>query len=426
VNISFQNSLEYANDCDKNDSLAKFRDQYIFPVNEKNETQIYFCGNSLGLQPKTAKEALNIELEDWGKWGVEGHFHGRKPWFHYHKFLTEHAAEVVGAKPIEVVVMNQLTVNLHLLMVSFYRPSKEKYKIIMEAGAFPSDMYAIESQVKHHGFDYNDAVIELVPREGEFTLRTDDILKAIEDNASELALVFFSGIQYYTGQYFNIPEITKKTHEVGAIAGFDLAHAAGNLNLKLHDWAVDFAAWCSYKYLNSGPGNVSGIYIHEKHCTNPETPRFSGWWGYQENKRFLMEKGYIPENGAAGWQLSNAPVFGMAVHLASLELFHQAGIENLRNKSIVLTNYLEFILEDSKNQNANLSFEIITPKIERGAQLSLLTDSTGKALFDHLVHNNIIADWREPNVIRIAPTPMYNSFLDVYLLGKAILSFSNK
>lgn len=424
MNISFQNSLEFANDCDKNDSLAKFRDQYIFPVNEKNETQIYFCGNSLGLQPKTAKEALNVELEDWGKWGVEGHFHGRKPWFHYHKFLTEHAAEVVGAKPIEVVVMNQLTVNLHLLMVSFYRPSKEKYKIIMEAGAFPSDMYAIESQVKHHGFNYNDAVIELEPREGEHTLRTEDILKAIEDNSSELALVFFSGVQYYTGQYFNIQEITKKTHEVGAFAGFDLAHAAGNLNLKLHDWDVDFAAWCSYKYLNSGPGNVSGIYIHEKHCTNPETPRFSGWWGYQENKRFLMGKGYIPENGAAGWQLSNAPVFGMAVHLASLELFHQAGIDNLRNKSIDLTNYLEFILEDVKNQNANLSFEIITPKYERGAQLSLLTDSTGKALFDHLITHNIIADWREPNVIRIAPTPMYNSFLDIYLLGKAMISFS--
>jgi kynureninase len=395
-------------------------------VNEKNETQVYFCGNSLGLQPQKAKEAINIELEDWGKWGVEGHFHGRKPWFHYHKFLTEHAAEVVGAKPIEVVIMNQLTVNLHLLMVSFYRPSKEKYKIIMEAGAFPSDMYAIESQVKHHGFNYNDAVIELIPREGEHTLRTEDILKAIEDNASELALVFFSGVQYYTGQYFNIPEITKKAHEVGAMAGFDLAHAAGNVNLKLHDWDVDFAAWCSYKYLNSGPGNVSGIYIHEKHCTNPETPRFSGWWGYQENKRFLMEKGYIPENGAAGWQLSNAPVFGMAIHLASLELFHEAGIENLRKKSIVLTNYLEFILEDAKNQNANLSFEIITPKNERGAQLSLLTDSNGKALFDHLIHNNIIADWREPNVIRIAPTPMYNSFLDVYLLGKAMISFSDK
>ena len=425
MNISFQNSLEFATDCDKNDSLAKFRDQFIFPVNEKNETQIYFCGNSLGLQPKSAKEALNVELEDWGKWGVEGHFHGRKPWFHYHKFLTEHAAEVVGAKPIEVVVMNQLTVNLHLLMVSFYRPSKEKYKIIMEAGAFPSDMYAIESQVKHHGFDYQDAVIELTPRTGEHTLRTEDILKAIEDNKSELALVFFSGVQYYTGQYFNIPEITKKAHEVGAIAGFDLAHAAGNLNLKLHDWDVDFAAWCSYKYLNSGPGNVSGIYIHEKHCTNPETPRFSGWWGYQENKRFLMEKGYVPENGAAGWQLSNAPVFGMAVHLASLELFHEAGIDNLRNKSIVLTNYLEFILEEAKKLNANLSFEIITPKNERGAQLSLLTDSTGKALFDQLMKHNIIADWREPNVIRIAPTPMYNSFLDVYLLGQAMISFSN-
>ena len=425
MNISFQNSLEFATDCDKNDSLAKFRDQFIFPVNEKNETQIYFCGNSLGLQPKSAKEALNVELEDWGKWGVEGHFHGRKPWFHYHKFLTEHAAEVVGAKPIEVVVMNQLTVNLHLLMVSFYRPSKEKYKIIMEAGAFPSDMYAIESQVKHHGFDYQDAVIELTPRTGEHTLRTEDILKAIEDNKSELALLFFSGVQYYTGQYFNIPEITKKAHEVGAIAGFDLAHAAGNLNLKLHDWDVDFAAWCSYKYLNSGPGNVSGIYIHEKHCTNPETPRFSGWWGYQENKRFLMEKGYVPENGAAGWQLSNAPVFGMAVHLASLELFHEAGIDNLRNKSIVLTNYLEFILEEAKKLNANLSFEIITPKNERGAQLSLLTDSTGKALFDHLMKHNIIADWREPNVIRIAPTPMYNSFLDVYLLGQAMISFSN-
>lgn len=422
--MSFKNSLEFAKDCDKNDSLAAFREEFIFPVNEKNQSQIYFCGNSLGLQPKSAKEALNIELEDWGKWGVEGHFHGRKPWFHYHKFLTEKAADVVGAKPIEVVVMNQLTVNLHLLLVSFYRPTKEKYKIIMEAGAFPSDMYAIESQVKHHGFSYEDAVIELSPRNGEFTLRTEDILEAIENNADQLAVVFFSGVQYYTGQYFNIPEITKKAHQVGAIAGFDLAHAAGNIDLKLHDWDVDFAAWCSYKYLNSGPGNVSGIYIHEKHCTNPETPRFSGWWGYQENKRFLMEKGYVPENGAAGWQLSNAPVFGMAVHLASLEIFCQAGIENLRKKSIQLTNYLEFVLNDVKVQNANLSFEIITPKFERGAQLSLLTDNSGKALFEHLVNCNIIADWREPNVIRIAPAPLYNSFIDVYELGQAMLSFS--
>ncbi len=423
MNHSFENTLEYASLCDNNDTLAAFKDQFIFPVNQNNVPQIYFCGNSLGLQPKSAKDALTVELEDWGKWGVEGHFHGRKPWFHYHKFLTEFAAEVVGAKPIEVVVMNQLTVNLHLLLVSFYRPSKQRYKIIMEAGAFPSDMYAIESQVKHHGFAYEDAVIEIAPRDGEFTLRTEDILDVIEQHKNEVAVVFFSGVQYYTGQYFNIPEITKKAHEVGAIAGFDLAHAAGNIQLQLHDWGVDFAAWCSYKYLNSGPGNVSGIYIHEKHCTNPETPRFSGWWGYQENKRFLMQKGYVPESGAAGWQLSNAPVFGMAVHLASLEIFNKAGIQNLRAKSIVLTNYLEFILNVAKSSNANLSFEIITPQNERGAQLSLLTDNKGKALFDHLTNSNIIADWREPNVIRIAPAPLYNSFEDVYHLGQAFINF---
>ena len=423
MNHNFENTPEFAQNCDQNDALASFKNEFIFPVNHNNETQIYFCGNSLGLQPKSAKDALQIELEDWGKWGVEGHFHGRKPWFHYHKFLTEHAAEVVGAKPIEVVVMNQLTVNLHLLMVSFYRPTKERYKIIMEAGAFPSDMYAIESQVIHHGFNYKDAVIEIEPRKGEHTLRTEDILQTIEEHKNELAVVFFSGVQYYTGQYFNIPEITKKAHEVGAIAGFDLAHAAGNIDLQLHDWDVDFAAWCSYKYLNSGPGNVSGIYIHEKHCTNPNTLRFSGWWGYQESQRFLMKKGYIPENGAAGWQLSNAPVFGMAVHLASLEIFHNAGIKNLRAKSLKLTSYLEFVLRDTLSKNANLSFEIITPQNERGAQLSLLTDSKGKALFDHLTNSNIIADWREPNVIRIAPAPLYNSFQDVYILGQALLSF---
>jgi kynureninase len=424
VNYTFENTPEFAQSCDHSDSLAAFKNQFIFPVNHQNQPQIYFCGNSLGLQPITAKNALEVELEDWGKWGVEGHFHGRKPWFHYHKFLTDFAAEVVGAKPIEVVVMNQLTVNLHLLMVSFYKPTQQRFKIIMEAGAFPSDMYAIESQVLHHGFSYQDAVIEIEPRSGEHSLRTEDILQTIENHKNEVALVFFSGVQYYTGQYFNIPEITKKAHEVGAIAGFDLAHAAGNINLKLHDWDVDFAAWCSYKYLNSGPGNISGIYIHEKHCTNPETPRFSGWWGYQEKQRFLMQKGYVPENGAAGWQLSNAPVFGMAVHLASLEIFHNAGINNLREKSLKLTAFLEFVLTDCLSKNANLSFEIITPP-ERGAQLSLLTDQNGKNLFDHLTNNNIIADWREPNVIRIAPAPLYNSFDDVYRLGQALLTFKN-
>jgi kynureninase len=423
--MNFQNTLQFAQEKDNQDSLREFRNEFIFTQDNNGKSQLYFCGNSLGLQPKNAKTALENELQDWAKWGVEGHFHGRKPWFHYHKFLTDFSAEVVGAKPIEVVVMNQLTVNLHLLMASFYRPQNGRYKIIMEAGAFPSDMYAVESQVRFHGYNYDEAVIELKPRDGEHTLRTEDILEAIENNKNEIALVFFSGVQYYTGQLFDIQTITKKAHEIGALAGFDLAHAAGNAELKLHDWDVDFAAWCSYKYLNSGPGNVSGIYIHEKHCTNPETPRFSGWWGYREDKRFLMQRGYQPEPGAAGWQMSNAPVFGMAVHLASLELFHKAGIHNLRAKSIQLTNYLEFILTEVQKNNPKLKFEIITPNDsnQRGAQLSLLVLENGKDIFDHLTQNNIIADWREPNVIRIAPTPMYNSFEDVFQLGQVLYQY---
>ena len=435
VNIPFESTADFAAQLDQQDTLSQFREQFIFPKNEQGETQIYLCGNSLGLQPKSAKEALLNELEDWAKWGVEGHFHGRKPWFHYHKFLTDYTAEIAGAKVHEVVVMNHLTVNLHLLMFSFYRPtfttnpSGEKlparYKIIMEAGAFPSDMYAVQSQVEGYGFNYDDAVIELSPREGEFTLRTEDILNAIQEAGDQLAISFFSGVQYYTGQLFNIPAITKAAHSVGALAGFDLAHTAGNIDLQLHDWDVDFAAWCSYKYLNSGPGNVSGVYIHEKHGLNPETRRMSGWWGHKEDVRFLMKRGYIPEPGAAGWQMSNAPVFGMAVHLASLQLFHDAGIANLRQKSRSLTAYLEFVLLQAKAENPILQFEIITPNKpdERGAQLSLLTDNKGKALFDYLFNNNIVADWREPNVIRLAPAPMYNNFADVYATGKAFREF---
>ncbi len=420
--MNFQNTLHFAQEKDQHDSLKNFRNEFIFTTDNSGNKQLYFCGNSLGLQPKNAKNALNNELEDWAKWGVEGHFHGRKPWFHYHKFLTNYSAEIVGANPIEVVVMNQLTVNLHLLMASFYKPSNSKYKIIMEAGAFPSDMYAVESQVVFHGFDYNDAVIELKPRQGEHTLRTEDILQAIDDNKDQIALVFFSGVQYYTGQLFDIEKITKKAHEIGAIAGFDLAHAAGNAELKLHEWNVDFAAWCSYKYLNSGPGNVSGIFIHEKHATNPNTFRLAGWWGYKEDKRFLMQRGYQPELGAAGWQMSNAPVFGMAVHLASLEIFHKAGMQNLRNKSIELTAYLEFVLNQAQIMNPKLKFEIITPlnPNERGAQLSILVLENGKQIFDHLTQNNIIVDWREPNVIRIAPTPLYNSYQDVFELGRIL------
>ena len=435
VSTSFQNTLDFAKEMDQNDSLRDFRNQFHFPTNENNETSIYFCGNSLGLQPKSAKEAIINELEDWAKWGVEGHFHGRKPWFHYHKFLTEYTAEIAGALPHEVVVMNQLTVNLHLLMFSFYRPTFAtdadgnykplRYKILMEAGAFPSDMYAVQSQVESYGLDYNDAVIELSPREGENTLRHNDIMNTIAELGDQLCLTFFSGVQYYTGQLFNIPEITKAAHKVGAMAGFDLAHTAGNIDLKLHDWDVDFAAWCSYKYLNSGPGNVSGVFIHGRHGLNPKTPRLSGWWGHKEDVRFQMKKGYIPEPGAAGWQMSNAPVFGMAIHLASLELFHQAGMPNLRNKSKNLTSFLSFVLEEAKQLNPVLQFDIITPKDanERGAQLSLLTNHDGKALFDFLAKANIIVDWREPNVIRIAPAPMYNSYEDVFTLGQAFQDF---
>lgn len=423
--MNFQNTLQFAREKDQQDSLKEFRNEFIFTTDNSGTPQLYFCGNSLGLQPKSAKNALENELQDWAKWGVEGHFHGRKPWFHYHKFLTDYSAEVVGAKPIEVVVMNQLTVNLHLLMASFYQPSKQRYKIIMEAGAFPSDMYAVESQVRFHGYEYDDAVIELKPRTGEHTLRTDDILQSIEDHKDEIALVFFSGVQYYTGQLFDIKKITEKAHEIGAIAGFDLAHAAGNAELHLHDWNVDFAAWCSYKYLNSGPGNVSGVFIHEKHSVNPDTFRLSGWWGYREDKRFLMQRGYQPEPGAAGWQMSNAPVFGMAVHLSSLEIFHKAGIQNLRKKSVELTSYLEFVLREVQITNPKLKFEIITPSNsnERGAQLSLLVLENGKTIFDHLTNNQIIADWREPNVIRIAPTPLYNSFEDVFQLGEVLSRF---
>ena len=424
-NFMFINSQEFAQEKDQKDELKSFKTEFLFPKHTDGQNVLYLCGNSLGLQPKNAHDALKSELEDWSNWGVEGHFHGKKPWFHYHKFLTDYSAEVVGAKPIEVVVMNQLTVNLHLLMASFYQPEGQRYKIIMEAGAFPSDMYAIESQVKFHGYDYDDAVIEVKPRKGEHTLRTEDILKSIEENSDTISLVFFSGVQYYTGQLFDIKTITEAAHKIGAIAGFDLAHAAGNINVKLHEWNVDFAAWCSYKYLNSGPGNVSGVFINEKHCTNPDTFRLAGWWGYKEDKRFLMERGFIPEPGAAGWQMSNAPVFGMAVHLSSLEIFHRAGINNLRAKSIELTNYLEFILNDVLKKNNDISMQIITPSNpdERGAQLSLLTDKNGKHLFDYLTQNGVIADWREPNVIRVAPTPLYNSFEDIFRLGQLMLAF---
>lgn len=422
----FEHNRGFAQRLDEDDSLRDFRQLFHFPTQKNGSDFLYFCGNSLGLQPRTAKQALDSELEDWANLGVEGHFHGKKPWFHYHKFLTEHSAELVGGRHHEVVIMNQLTVNLHLLMVSFYKPTKTRFKIIMEAGAFPSDMYAIESQVKFHGYDYDEAVIEIEPREGEHTLRTEDILQTIEENGEQTALVFFAGVQYYTGQFFEIEKITAAAHSVGAIAGWDLAHTAGNLPLKLHDWKVDFAAWCSYKYLNSGPGNVSGVFVHEKHCLDENTHRFAGWWGHKESERFQMKRGYIPEPGAAGWQMSNAPVFGMAVHLSSLEIFHKAGMENIRAKSKMLTAYLQETLKYIQNNNPALDFNVITPENpeHRGAQLSILVKENGKALFDYITENGVIADWREPNVIRLAPAALYNSFTDIYELGETMKGFT--
>jgi len=407
----YQNTLAFAKEMDAKDSLAHFREQYYMPqINGKDA--VYFTGNSLGLQPKTTKDYINQELEDWKKYGVEGHFDGKNPWFGYHHFVEKQTAEIVGAKVAEVVVMNSLTVNLNLLMVSFYRPTKKRYKIIMEADAFPSDHYAVQQQARFHGFDPEDAIIQLYPREGEHTLRTEDIIAKIELHSEDLALVMIGGVNYYTGQLFDMENIVDAGHSVGAMVGFDLAHAAGNVILKLHDWGVDFATWCSYKYLNSSPGGISGVFIHEKYANSPEIPRFAGWWGNDEKDRFLMDKKFVPQRGAAGWQMSNAPILTMAAHWASLEIFMKAGMQNLRAKSIELTNYLEWLINDSKN----LGLEIITPSNvdERGCQLSLLTKENGKDLFNKLQENGVIADWREPNVIRIAPVPMYNTFEDCF------------
>lgn len=417
----FEFTKDFAINQDKKDPLSHFRDRFHFPQHNGKDT-VYFTGNSLGLAPKTALAALEQEVNDWAKFGVEGHFEAKNPWVSYHEMFAEPLANLMGAKSIEVAAMNGLTSNLHFLLVSFYTPTKERFKIICEGKAFPSDQYALQSQVKHHGMNPKDAIVELFPREGEHTIRTEDVLTAIDEHKSQLALVMIGGVNYYTGQLFDIPTITKAGHEAGATVGWDLAHAAGNIPVKLHDWEVDFAAWCSYKYLNSGPGSISGIFVHEKHVTNPEINRFAGWWGHDKDRRFLMEPEFKPMPTAESWQLSNAPVLAMAVHKASLDIFMDAGIENLRAKSITLTNYLEFVVNEVSSQAENVEFEIITPSNveERGAQLSILAHGQGKTLFDFLTKEGVIADWREPNVIRIAPVPMYNNFEDVYRFGEIL------
>ncbi len=414
VKMTQKNTKDYAKELDNKDPLKSCRDLFHIPkVNGRDA--IYLCGNSLGLMPKAARTYIEQELVAWENLGVEGHFEGKNPWMYYHKLSKPILAEIVGGKESEVVAMNNLTSNLHLMMVSFYRPTKERYKIMVEKGAFPSDQYAVETQVRFHGLNPDEAIVELAPKEGEHTLQTADILAAIQAHGSELALVMMGGVQYYSGQFFDLAAITKLAHEVGAYAGFDLAHAVGNVPLKLHDWDVDFAVWCSYKYMNSSPGGVAGAFVHEKHANNSALPRFAGWWGHDESSRFLMQKGFKPMYGVDGWQLSNATVLTLATHQASLDIFKKAGGMNvLREKSLLLTSYLAFLLDDLNLTEEELN--IITPSApkERGCQLSLLVNKNGKALFEELTKQGVIADWREPNVVRIAPVPLYNSFADVY------------
>lgn len=419
--INFREDRQFALEMDENDPLKNFRNKFAFPV-INGKRQLYFTGNSLGLKPISADEAIKTELDDWANWGVEAHFEGKNPWFSYHEMFTDKLTQITGAKPHEVVAMNGLTTNLHLLFASFYKPTNKRYKIICEKKAFPSDQYMLESQVIHHGLNPAETIIEIEPRDGKHLVDHEDIYTAIRENADELALVFIGGVNYYSGQLFDMKSITEHAHKVGALAAFDLAHAFGNVELHLHDWNVDFAAWCSYKYLNSGPGSIAGIFVHEKHGLNPDTPRLSGWWGYDKSKRFLMDTGFHPIPGAEGWQLSNAPVLAMAVHRVALELHCEAGMKKLREKSVILTSYLEYVIENISQSQSKISFEIISPKDtnQRGSQLSLLVHGGGKEIFNALSEEGVILDWREPNVIRMAPVPIYNSFTDVFEFGQLL------
>ncbi|CAM4342799.1 Kynureninase [Pedobacter westerhofensis] len=424
--MEFQNSLNFAKELDAQDPLRSFRDEFLFPQ-QNGKPFIYLCGNSLGLQPKSARAVLNKQLDNWQDLAVEGWFEGETPWMYYHKELKKLMAPIVGARAEEVCPMNTLTVNLHLLMVSFYRPDEKKYKIIMEAGAFPSDQYALESQVRFHGFDPAEAIIEIAPRAGEYTLRTEDITRAIADNKDELAMVLFGGINYFSGQWFDMEAITRAGHAAGAIVGFDLAHAAGNVPLQLHDWQVDFACWCTYKYQNSGPGGIGAIFVHEKHFGDQDMSRFAGWWGYQESIRFKMEKGFIAEPGADGWQVSCTQVIPMALYHASLQIFEKAGfMEPLRRKSLTLTAYLRYVIREVNLAIGDEQYQVITPENDdaHGAQLSVIAKGDAKAIFNKLVENNVLGDWREPNVIRFGPAPLYNSFEDIYHTGELLLQLS--
>ncbi|MEM9673809.1 MAG: kynureninase [Bacteroidota bacterium] len=405
---------------DQEDELREFRNQFHIPTDDQGKEKIYFCGNSLGLQPKSVAGAVQKELENWRTKGVEGHFADPEPWWTYHKKLKKPLAHLTGAKEHEVVAMNNLTTNLHLLMATFYQPTAERYRIIIEAGAFPSDQYAAESQVRWHGLDPREALVELHPRREEEILRTDNILRTIEQYRDTLALVMLPGIQYYTGQFFDLQAIAQAAHQAGAKVGYDLAHAIGNVPMQLHDWNVDFAVWCSYKYLNSGPGNTGGVFVHERYAEDTGLPRLAGWWGYREEDRFQMKPGFKPMYGVDGWQLSNANILPMAAQRAALEVSEQAGMEQLRKKSLKLTGFLEQCIRAFDPDRKYI--RIITPENpkERGCQLSLVFSQQGKQVFEKLTQSGIIVDWREPSVIRVAPAPLYNTFTEVYRFSEIL------
>ncbi len=422
ADITYQNSSDFAQKMDAEDSLAAYREEFHIPV-INGKQQLYFCGNSLGLQPKITQKYIEEVLADWQKWGVEGHTEASHAWKPYHEFLTEPMAKIVGAKPQEVVMMNTLTVNLHLMMVSFYDPTPKRRKIIIEKDAFPSDKYAVKSQINFHGYDPNLDLIEWKPRKGEHHYRMEDLEKLLQENLGEVDLVLIGSTNYYTGQSFPLKKIAALGHAHQAKVGFDLAHGAGNIQPQLHDSNADFAVWCSYKYLNSGPGSVGGCFVHERHADNVDLNRFSGWWGHNKATRFNMRQNFDPIPGAEGWQLSNPPILSMAAIRASLDVFNRAGFENIREKSVRLTGFLEFLLEETVGED----LEIITPKKpkERGAQLSIELKRAGKDFFQKLKDSGVIADWREPNVIRLAPIPLYNSYKDVFNLVQIIKSLLN-
>ena len=422
--MQYQNSLAFAKQQDKEDKLSSLRNRFLIPKDKNGNDWLYFTGNSLGLQPKSTKEYINQELEDWANLGVEGHFEAKNPWLNYHELLTDKMAKIVGAKPIEVVVMNTLTTNLHLLMVSFYRPTKKKCKIVIESDAFPSDRYAVQSQLKFHGFDEETDLIEWKPRAGEELLNIDDLETILEFEGDEVALLLIGGVNYYTGQFLDLKRIAEIGHAKNCVVGIDLAHGAGNIQPDLHNSGVDFAAWCSYKYLNSGPGSLSGAFVHEKHADNKDLPRFTGWWNHNKETRFNMRQPFDVLEGAEGWQLSNPPILSMAAIKASLDLFDEVGMDALRDKSEKLTGYFEFLINEINSDD----IKIITPTNpkERGCQLSIQVKNADKNLHKKLTENHIITDWREPDVIRCAPTPMYNSFEDVYRMVKSLSSILSK